>query len=76
LFSLAYPTLLPFPPQEGIEQLEIELEEERNGRREADKRMRHAESAIIEIKNDRIIDSDEKVTTLLIFYGPYSLRMI
>lgn len=41
--------------QEAIEHLEIELDREKEERKRAEKRMRAAESAAIEIKNDHIM---------------------
>ncbi|XP_063674576.1 GRIP and coiled-coil domain-containing protein 2-like isoform X6 [Bolinopsis microptera] len=50
--------------QEAIEHLETELDREIEERKRAEKRMRSAESAVIEIKNDDIMARDSKDDTL------------
>ena len=49
--------------QEAIELLEMELEREKEERKRSEKRMRAAESAVIEIKNDRLLDEHDNVST-------------
>ena len=50
--------------QEAIEHLETELDREIEERKRAEKRMRSAESAVIEIKNDDIMARDSRVLFL------------
>ena len=49
--------------QEAIEHLEVELDREKEERKRAEKRMRAAESAAIEIKNDHIMAREALVNT-------------
>ena len=41
----------------------MELEREKEERKRSEKRMRAAESAVIEIKNDRLLDEHDNVST-------------
>lgn len=48
--------------------LESELDSEKEERKRTEKRMRAAESAVIEMKNDGILDQHDNVNTLYNFY--------